>query len=66
MSPRSWVRYWVVGFVLGPALLVYGIAAGDAGLIFLGVATLFFTIGIVAFWRRQTRNAPPSSASERD
>jgi hypothetical protein len=63
MSPRSWARYWLVGFVLGPVLTIYGIAKGDGGLIFLGVAILFLTVGMIAFWRRKTGEAPPSHSS---
>jgi hypothetical protein len=61
LSPRGWIRYWYGGFVLGIVMLIAGIAGGDVVLVFLGVAMLFFTPAMIAFWRRRMAEEPPES-----
>ena len=58
MSPDGWLRYWAVGWVFGPAVTIYGVAAGDWGLAFLGVVIVFLTIGMQAYWRRKATEPP--------
>jgi hypothetical protein len=58
-SPRTWIRYWIVGMVvLAPALLIVGIIDRDPGLIFLAVACVVLGVGMVAFWRQRVADNP--------
>ena len=52
LGPQAWIRYWDLGVPLGFGILTFGIVNSDSQMIFLGVATLFFTPAMIAFWRR--------------
>jgi hypothetical protein len=60
MSPRAWLWYWAVGWILGPILVVYGIIVGSWDMVFLGVAIAFTTVGLTAFWRQRLKDNRPS------
>jgi len=40
MKPQAWILYWRFGWLLGPVLLIGGIAAGNGLLIVLGIVVV--------------------------
>jgi hypothetical protein len=49
---EGWIWYWRAGWIVGPALLILGIAIGDAALIALGIVILVLTPAIISLLRR--------------
>jgi hypothetical protein len=64
MSPKVWVRYWLVGWIFGPALALYGIIESDVQMIALGLLILFLAISMTAFWRKRAATDLSPSGSD--
>jgi Flp pilus assembly protein TadB len=63
LSPKAWIWYWRFGIVFAAVLLVYGVATGDARMIFLAIAIVIVAIGLIAWYRRLDDQDPGASRS---
>lgn len=62
VEPRSWVRYWTAGVVVGPIVAVAAAATGDFQLSGLGALIAAVSFGMVGFWRQKDRDARAGQA----
>ena len=65
MSTQAWIRYFGAGTIIGPLVVVIGVATGQIALVACGLSVLLIAVGMRRRWTEIAREQDEEQASRR-